>query len=720
MLRTPARWLPAFVAVLACAPATAAAPPEFARDVIPVLTKAGCNAGACHGAFSGRGLLPLSLLGYDPAADHDALFKAARGRRGLPSAPEASLLLRKATGAMAHGGGKRLDPASPGYAVVRDYLAAGAPAPSAADARVLRLSVTPSSLVLSPGRSASLTVTAEWSDGVRRDVTALALFDSRDGRVATVTPAGSVGAIRPGKSPVGVRFLGLVASADVTVPFAAVAAADGFVPHNALDELALDEWKRVGLTPSGLCGDSEFIRRATLDLTGTLPTPDETRKFLADADPKKRDKLVDALLERPEYVDYWTLFWSDLLRAHRRFLGEKGLASFRGWLTRAVRENRPIDRMARELLTAQGDLATTGPVAVYFIDSKPEEMAETVAQVFLGVRIHCAKCHHHPFELWAQDDYHGLAAFFTRLEVKDAGMQGAKFGGPKSLRPTAAPTAARQQQKPRPPRMFGHDVPADAPDVRVPLAEWVTRRDNPYFARSFANRFWAQLTGRGLVEPVDDLRATNPASIPAVLDRLAKEFTDSGFDAKHLLRMMAKSRLYQLSSRPAGPHDRDGALFTHRLPRRLPAEVMLDAVNAAAGVTEAFEGQPPGTRAVQLPDPAVPSYFLMTFGRPVRNSACACSRGGTPDLAQALHLSNGTAIHEKVTSPAGRVAKLLARKAGDSEIAEELYLAALSRLPTDAERATVRELVMVSPSREQGWQDVLWALLNSAEFGFNH
>jgi hypothetical protein len=695
---------------------------SFARDVIPMLTKAGCNSGACHGSLQGRGGFRLSLLGYDAAADYESMVKSARGRRVSPAAPEQSLILRKPAGAMPHGGGVRFAADSSGYRVLRDWIAGGLAAPSSNDPRVERLEVTPNQPVLGAGVAIQLQVHAVWSDGLRHDVTPLALYDSRDERMVEVSGLGVVRAASPGKGAVTVRYAGQVAAVDVTVPYANSRSVAEFAPANFIDEHAAAEWQRLGVAPAPAASDSEFVRRVYLDLIGTLPQPDEVRSFNQSNDAAKRTKLIDQLLGRPEYVDYWTLKWGDLLRAHRRYLGDKGLDTFQGWLRRCVRENRPLDAMCRELLTAQGNLFTTGPVAFYFVDAKPEELAETTAQVFLGVRLQCARCHHHPLEAWSQDDYYGLAAFFTRLEIKDSGNLGVRFGGPKTLRPTTAENPNRLPMVRRAPQIF--DEPPvttdDGGDVRQHLANWVTSHNNAYFARNFVNRYWAWLTGVGLIEPVDDLRATNPPSHPELLDALASDFAKHQFDVKHLLRTICQSRIYQLASERHSTRDTDGRLLTHRVPRRLPAEVLLDAVNQAAGTAESFDGQPPATRAIALPDPTVTSYFLTTFGRPVRTNACECARGSTADLSQALHMLNSAAIHNKVIQPTGRLGRMLKAGAGDAEIIEELYLATLARVPSDDDRQTVRELLTEAPSREEGLQDLLWSLLNSAEFVFNH
>lgn len=695
---------------------------RFVRDVVPALTKAGCNAGACHGSFQGRGGLALSLLGFNPEFDHEVLSKASRSRRIAPAAPEQSLLLTKPAGDVPHGGGRRISKDSEVYTILRKWQAAGMPGPRDGELQGIKLAAQPSELVLSAGEAAQLSVQATFADGETRDVTSWALFDVRESQFAEVSRTGKVTALRPGKTSVTVRYLGQVAAVGVAVPFAPTPVTIDFPKFNKIDELVSAEWQRLRVQPAPLASDAEFLRRVFLDLIGTLPTPDEVRSFVADQSTDKRSRLVDALLARPEYVDHWTLRWGDLLRAHRRYLGDKGLASFNSWLRQSLRDNKPLDVMTRELLTAQGNLYTNGPVGYFFIDEKVEDLAETTAQIFLGVRLQCTRCHHHPQEVWGQEDYWGLAAFFTRLESKDSGQLGSRFGGPKSVRVSAKDNPNRKLTIVVPPRAFGESFPAaDAnADPRARLADWITRADNPYFARNMVNRLWAALFGKGLVDPVDDMRATNPPALPAVLDMLAGELAANKFDAKHVLRLICNSRVYQLASELSPARDADGQLCTHRVPRRLAAEVLLDAVNQAAGVNENFEGQPLGTRAISLPDPSIPSNFLMTFGRPLRNNSCECARGGNPDLSQALHLVNSTALHQKVVADDNRLGQLLKNNKSDAEILDELYLATFSRSPTPDEVATVQELLKDAPSRAEAFQDLLWVLLNSSEFVFNH
>lgn len=691
---------------------------NFARDIVPALTKLGCNAGSCHGSFQGRGGFRLSLLGFDPQADFEAIVTEARGRRVFAAAPDKSLLLLKGTGTVAHGGQKRLPLDSDSYRVVRDWLAQGMS--RGEFPTVTKLEVSQPDALMKRGETLNLTLKATWSDGAVQDATKLALFESNRDSVAAVDVNGRLTAREPGRAAVTVRYMGSVAAVSVTVPFGPQVEFD-WQPNNFIDTQLATEWKKLGLKPGALSSDAEFLRRVSLDLAGMLPTPDELRAFEVNRDPKKRAKIIDALLERPEYADYWSLKWSDLLRAHRKHLGEKGLAAFNAWLRQSLRDNRSIDKLVRELLTSQGNLYTNGPVAFYYVDRVPDDLAETTAQVFLGVRLACAKCHHHPFEVWSQDDYHGMAAFFPRVKRKDTGENG-QFGGAQSISLDSAGVWAHPRTgKPVPPRVLGGvDIPlSDPADPRAALAEWIVAKQNPFFARNVVNRYWGYLFGRGLVEALDDLRATNPATFPVLHDALAKDFTDRGYDLKHLLRTICNSRAYQLACELKPERDADGIFVTHRRPRPVSAEVLLDALSDATGSPEAFDKMPLGTRAISLPDPSVSSYFLDAFGRPRRLTACECERGGRPDLTQVLHLMNGEALNAKIAAPQGRISKLLAAKKSEDAIVDELFLATFARKPTDAERKLVRAKIADSPSPREGLEDLLWALLNSAEFVFN-
>jgi hypothetical protein len=697
-------------------------PVQFTREIEPVLTKAGCNQGACHGASLGRGGFRLSLLAFDAAFDYAQIVQSAEGRRVVIGNPERSILLQKPSLAMEHGGGRRLPANSPAYETLRRWLEDGAPDPGKEELTVTGLEVWPAKRVLAPGETQQLVVTAAWSDGRREDVTDTAQFDALNEAVAAVTPAGLVTAKAAGETHVMVRFLGQATVAQVTLPYARPASYPDLPKNNFIDEKLITRWRDLGLTPSPLCSDEEFLRRLSLDAIGTLPTPEEVRAFLADRSTDKRAKAIDRLLARPEFVDFWALKWGDLLRINRDALNEKGMWSFHNWVRGQLRDGRPVDEFVRDIVTAEGSTYTEGPANFYRIGRTAEDWAETTAQVFLGVRMQCAKCHHHPFEKWSQDDYYGLAAFFTRLGTKNS----QEFGifGQESvvyLRP------AGEQQHPRKgtvvkPHVLG-GPPADDPlDRRKPLADWLTAPDNPYFARNIANRFWGYLMGRGLVEPLDDIRATNPASNPELLDALAADFVNHKFDLKHLLRTIFSSRAYQLSSAvsPGNEADATNIYFTRCTVKRLTAEQLADAADAATGTREKYVGLPAGTRAIQLPDPRVRSYFLDVFGRPARQIACECERTVTPNIAQALHLLNGDFLNRKIADPAGRVERLFKEKTPLPAVVEELYLVTLSRPPHADEAARALDWVRQAPTPREGAQDLLWVLMNSREFLFNH
>ncbi|HUG67203.1 MAG TPA: DUF1549 domain-containing protein, partial [Pirellulaceae bacterium] len=521
---------------------------DFTRDVAPVLSKAGCNAGKCHGSFQGRGGFRLSLFGFDLPADYEAIVQHGRGRRISAAAPESSLLLAKPLGQVPHGGGRRFNHDDAAFHTLRDWIAQGAASSANPDLRVTGITVEPRSVIVRSTTQASLTVTATWSDGVVQDVSHLAMYESRDESRADVNGAGMIQALRPGRSAVMVAFMGQASAVTVTIPYESEASEFTFVPHNYIDELVAAEWRAVGLLPAPLCDDATFVRRVYLDLIGTLPTTDEVRAFITSTEPNKRAVLIDALFERGEYVDHWAHKWADLLRVHRRYVGDKGLWSFWGWVQTVVRENWPIDRITRELITARGSLFSNGATAYYFVDTKPAELAETTSQLFLGVRLQCARCHHHPYEVWSQEDYYGLASFFTRLELKD-NQDNARFGGAKLLRPVQQVNKERRLPMDVPPALFGQSVDANAvEDVRLQLADWITDQENPFFTRSFVNRYWSHLMGRGLVEPVDDFRATNPPSHPELLEALNRDFVEHGLDAKHLIRTICNSHVYQLAA----------------------------------------------------------------------------------------------------------------------------------------------------------------------------
>jgi hypothetical protein len=695
---------------------------EFTREIVPILTRAGCNQGACHGAALGRGGFRLSLRGFDPEFDHPQIVQSAEGRRVVLSDPERSILLQKPAGIMEHGGGERLKISSREYATLRTWLEDGAPAPTPKDPTVKRLEIWPPARVLVPGEQQQLLVRAIWSDGLSEDVTPLVTFDAINEGVAAVTPAGLVTAKGLGESFIMVRFQGQATVAQMTLPYGLKPEDTGFKPNNFIDEKLAAKWKSLGLSPSPLCNDEEFIRRLFLDAIGTLPTPEEIQTFLASQDPNKRDKLIDVVLTRPEFVDFWAYKWGDLLRINRDSLQDKGMWAFHNWVRACLRDNLPMDRMVRDIVTAEGSTFMDGPANYFQTGKTPTEWSETTVQLFLGIRIQCAKCHQHPFEKWTQEDYHGMAAFFTRMGTKNSQEFGI-FGRETVvyLRPTGETNHPRTGRV-VPPHPLDGPAMDDPIDRRRQLADWLTKPDNPWFARNMVNRFWAYTMGRGLVEPIDDMRATNPPSNPELLDALAEDFGKAKFDTKHLLRTIFRSRAYQLSSRSTTGNKADASNVHHAraMPKRLTAEQLADAIDYATGTREKYVGLPLGTRAIQLPDTRVRSFLMDTFGRPPRQVTCECERVSQPNIAQAMHLLNGDFINKKIDQADGRIAKLIAAKAKPEAILEEIYLVTLSRLPRPEEITWAQGWINKAPNLREGAGDLMSVLLNSREFLFNH
>jgi hypothetical protein len=705
--------------------AQADVPVEFVREVEPILTKAGCNSGGCHGAALGRGGFRLSLFAFDPAFDYAQIVRSAEGRRVVVHDPERSILLAKPALVMEHGGGERLPRGSREYEHLLQWLADGAPGPRGAEPQVVRLEVFPPQRVMVPQEQQQLAVTAVWSDGRRQDVTRLTQFDSLNEGVARVTPTGLVTAQAAGQTHIMMRFSGQAIVAEITLPYARLSSFPEFPAANIIDQLLVARWKELGLTPSPLCSDEEFLRRLYLDAIGTLPTPAEIRAFLADTRADKRRHAVEAVLQRREFADWWALKWADLLRINRTALQEKGMWSFYNWVRAQMRDHVPLDRFVRDIVTAEGSTFIDGPANFFRIGRSPEDWAESTAQIFLGIRLGCARCHHHPFEKWSQEDYYGLAAFFARLGSKNSQEFGL-FGQETVVyvRPTGE---VRHPRK-------GHVVPPcpldadrrqnwdDPLDRRQRLAQWLTAPDNRLLARNLANRIWGYTMGRGLVEPLDDMRATNPPTIPPLLDALADELIRSGYNLQHLLRLIFNSRAYQLSAQltPGNQADAANLYFTRRVVRRLTAEQLADALDMLTGSPEKYPGLPAGTRAIQLPDGEVPSYFLDTFGRPARQVLCECERNSTPNLAQAMHLLNGALLQRKLMDPKGRIEQLLAAKMPLPQIIEEFYLAAWSRRPTADELQKAQAWVRSAPNLYEGLQDLVWVLANSREFLFNY
>jgi hypothetical protein len=714
-------------------PSSAETGRSFRNHVLPVLTKAGCNSGACHGASAGKGGLKLSLRGYDAEADHAALTRQALGRRVVKTEPGRSLMLLKPTGQVSHGGGVRFEKDSVEYEIVAGWIADGAPPPRDSDTALKSLEVTPAEATLKAGETRSIQVRAHFADGRVEDVTRWAKYGSSDVGVAAVDDAGLVRVQGSGEAAITVWYLSRVAFTRVTSPVPDPPPAERFsraTRHNRIDEIVLQKLEALGIPPAGPASDAEFLRRASLDATGTLPTPAEVERFLADTDPKKRERLVDSLLARPEFVDYWSYKWSDLLLVSSRKLPKRAMIAFSGWIRDAVATNKPWDRFAREILTATGSTLDNGAGNYFVLHTDAISLTETTSQTFLGMSLTCARCHNHPLEKWTQNDYYRMANLFGRVKLKN----GERAGEVLVLAANTGNVNHPKNGRPLPPRpLEGEELAVDAPgDRRLRLAEWVTAPDNPYFARAIVNRVWRNFMGRGLVEAEDDLRLTNPPSNEALLQWLAQEFVAGGFDVRRLIRTIMTSATYQRSAQTEPANAADTRYYSHFVVRRLPAEVMLDAIAAVTGVPTEFPGYPKGTRALELPDSQVASYFLTAFGRPQRVQTCSCERQEEPSLVQALHLSNGDTINARLRASGGRIDRWLAERLSDEEVLRQVTLASLARLPTAAERARVLPVLAEAPlpadpadadnlkARRQAIEDLLWATLTSKEFLFNH
>ncbi len=633
-------------------------PVTLERDVLPVLTRAGCNAGACHGKQRGQGGFQLSLLGFDPDFDQAALTREARGRRIFPAAPARSLLLMKPTAEIPHGGGRRLQPGSDAYNVLLRWIESGTPRKVAGDSVLERLSIEPGERLLAHGEEQQMSVSAHFSDGSREDVTHLAAFQSSESVLASVNATGLVKAGPvPGEAAIVARFKEKFAIASVLIPRTEAVPVELYAKlprNNFIDGLVWERLRRLNLTPSEQAGDATFLRRAHLDIIGTLPSPDEVRNFLADTRRDKRTRLIEALLARPEYADLWANKWADLLRPNPYRVGIKAVYNLDAWLRQSFRDNKPHDRFVRELITAKGSTFRDGAVVFFRDRREPDEITTSVSQLFLGIRLECAKCHHHPFEIWGQDDFYSFAAYFGRLGRKGVGISPPISGSEEIVfsgkTGSVSHPGTGKVMSARP--LFGTAPVDDERDPREALADWVTSKDNPYFARVVVNRIWADLMGRGLVEPVDDLRATNPPSNAALLDALADDFRKNGHDVKKLIRTIATSYVYGLSTKPMPANALDGRHHARAYRQRLRAEVLLDAVCDITGVPETFAAMPPGSRASQLWTYRSQSLFLDSFGRPDPNQDPPCERTTDTTVVQALHLMNAPGLHAKVTSDA--------------------------------------------------------------------
>lgn len=723
-------------------------PVSFHREVMGVLNISGCNAGSCHGIPSGRGGFRLSLWGFDPDADFLALTREEQGRRTNRLDPDASLILAKGQGLIPHQGGRRFAPDSMSARLLREWIADGLPNDPDGFPALERIEVLPGSRAFpAPARFQQLAVTAKFGDHTERDVTRLAVFSSSEPAIATVTAEGLVEFYRGGEVAVLCRYLDQVQTVRLTYLDVAPSFQWPNPPEqNYVDRHVFAKLKKLGIVPSELCTDAEFIRRVSLDVTGTLPTPSEVRAFLASSDPDKRARLIESLLTRDDFVDFWTMKWGDVLRIKRTLIQPKGVESYHGWLRSMIQKNAPFDEVVRQLIFSQGHSYKNGPVNYYCVVREPKnageliqhDLTETTASLFLGIRLQCAKCHNHPFERWTQDDYHGLAAFFTQVkQTRDGKHPG--VGNPEhrpvqiSIESAAADMIQPRSNRLIAPTFLGGETPTFeiGEDRRKALAEWLTAPGNPFFAKSVVNRVWYHLLGRGIVDPVDDFRESNPAANEELLNALAEDFVAHQFDVKHVIRTVVNSRTYQLGSQTNELNQADEKYFSHALVKTLPAEVLLDAIGAVTGAPEEYPNHPPGRRAIQLPDNDVitqPSRylgydrhpFMKTFGQPARELACECARETEFSLAQALELMNGPTVAAKLSRPDNQLSRLLAQQMSDRELLDELYLLALSRGPAESTSQAFLTYVGQAPDRRRAWEDVLWTIIRSREFTSRH
>ncbi len=712
-------------AVHATAPA---AGQSFTNDILPLLSKAGCNAGGCHAKPEGQNNFKLSIFAYDPRSDYNEIVRDDRGRRVFPAAPEESLLLSKATGAVPHEGGQRFAKGSPTYKAILAWMQAGMPFAQANEATLTSIEVSPKERSYKRTAQQSLRVLARYSDASTRDVTALADYLSQDKEVASVDEHGvvTVGTIT-GEGVIIIRYMGMVDVARITVP------ADTLLPDstyaalpvkNEIDTLVYARLKKLGYEPSATCSDAEFLRRASLDAIGILPSPEQASAFLASTDPNKRERLIDTLFQHPNYADHWAIKWGDLIRPNPSRVGVKPVYLLDQWLRESFRANKPYDRMITELLTASGSTHEYGPVALVRDKREPIDAAAFTSQIFLGVRLECAKCHHHPSEKWSQEDYYSLAAFFGQMKRKGQGISAPISGEPEFwwyggkgtvTHPiTDAVMVPRAPDGPATPYVAGQDP-------RTALADWMTGSDNPYFAKAIVNRVWSEFMGRGIVDPVDDFRVSNPATNEPLLHWLAQDFTSHGFDLQHLMRTIMRSHIYQLSSRPNATNIADTKNYSRAYRRRLAGEVLLDAVSDLTGVRDDFAGMAKGSRASQTWNVKLGSDFLDAFGRPNASQECPCERDRKSSIVQALHLMNSTSLMDKTSADNSRIRALVSRDIPEPRLVQQLYLSTYNRTPSAQElKIALRYYAQPGATRQTATEDILWSLLNSAEFVFNH
>jgi hypothetical protein len=708
-------------------------PINFPNQIVPIFTKLGCNAGGCHGKASGQNGFRLSLLGFEPELDYQTLVKEGRGRRLFPAAPDESLLLKKATGSMPHGGGKKLEKESDEYKAIRRWISSGMPWGEEKDPKVASVTVYPTQRMLSRGGHQQLAVLAHYSDGSVEDITRRAQYESNETDIASVEPGGVVNIGQSsGEAGIMVRYQGMVTVFRATVPLGLKIPDYQFPTLTVVDTHVLNKYKQLGLVPSELSSDSVFIRRVSVDICGTLPTPDEVEAFVADKDAQKRIKLIDRLLDRPEYSYEFANKWADILKVKRNGIPQRapGTFAFHAWLMESIANDMPYDQFVRAVIAATGDETAHPPVVWYKEERDLSALVDDTAQVFLGQRLACANCHHHPFEKWSQDDYWGMASFYGRVARKNIPVPGAANNpGDQMLRLyIKRDGAATNKRTGKSAAIKALDAPvldvSTGEDPRNKLVDWMVDPKNPFVAKALVNRYWAHFFGRGIVDPLDDMRVTNPPTNPELLSALADDFIKSGYSMKHLIRTITNSRTYQLSAIPNEFNKNDKQNFTRFYPRRLSAEVLLDAVSQVTDSPSSFNGMPQDThglrRALMLPDENHGSYFLEVFGKPARTSSCECERTNDANLAQALHLLNSDEVQQKLSRAGGRADKFSADKAStDAVKVRELFMWCYGRPPTDDQmKKALDHIAKHDGNKKQAYENLLWALVNTKEFLF--
>lgn len=730
---------------------------SFELDVQPILTATGCNAGACHGKQRGQNGFQLSLLGFDPEFDHAAISKEGRGRRIFPASPRNSLLLRKAAAQIPHGGGKKIEENSEDYNTILRWITEGAKRKRIGETTLARIELNSNNRLLSVGQSSEIKVTAFYADGTSKDVTARSAFQSNDPAIVSVSDQGKITAGKlPGETAIMARFMNVIEVCHVAIPQPKPEKNfdyESLPKNNFIDPLVWQKLQRLNIEPSQQADDATFMKRVFTDIIGRLPTADESRNFLNDKAASKRKLLVDQLLEMPEYADFWANKWADLLRTNPYRVGIKTTLNYDHWIRQQFRDNVPYDKFVRKLVSARGSTFRNGAVTLFRDRRSPDEITTIVTQLFLGIRLECAKCHHHPFEKWSQDDFYSFAAFFKEVGRKGTGLSPPISGSEEFILETGKlqikhPTTGAVLS-PRP--LFGEISTKEEPaalellkngkskkSTREILADWLTSKDNTYFAQVQVNRVWADLMGRGIVEPVDDIRATNPPTNAALLSALAKDFQDNDFDLKQLIRTICNSYVYGLSSIPNEKNIADRLNYSRHYRHRLRAETLIDSIDQLTGIESTFAATPSGSRATQIWTHRASSVFLDTFGRPNPNEDPPCERTSEFTVTQSLHLMNANEIHSKISSNSSLIAKLAASKKSDSELVEEIYLAVYSRRPTLDESQFAVELIAgnsndvpeanaqkvdladLKKQRRKNIEDLYWAMINTPEFSIQN